>query len=216
MTEYTLERILKINDISIYWDYDTRAGGGSFGLDFLQVVKNRYGYNIPFANCLECFSGSGIIGFGLLATGCCNTISFNDIYQGAITHIQKTVDNNPSISKKVEYYLGDNIQSIPEDKKYDLIIGNPPHTIVPKERKDFLSSRLYHDEDYKIHKKFFAGVKNYLSENGIILLLEDFDKSQYTQFKDMANKENLKINEVFAMDNQMFTRPYYYIEIVHK
>ena len=213
MTQYTLDRILKINDISIYWDYDTRAGGGSFGLDFLEVVKDRYGKT--FDNCLECFSGPGIIGFGLLATECCNNISFNDIYQGAINNIEKTIDNNPSISKKVEYYLGDNIQSIPQDKKYDLIVGNPPHTVVPKEDKKLLSSRLYHDEDYKIHKRFFAGVKNYLSENGIILLLEDFDKSEYSIFQNMAKNENLKINEVFAMDNQMFTRPYYYLEIVH-
>lgn len=206
---YKINRIIEINDISIYWDYETAAGGGSFGLDFLDLIPKRY--NKVFSNCLECFSGSGVIGFGLLATNSCEKITFNDIYQGAINNIAKTVRKNPALENKVNYYLGDNIKSIPKNNKYDLIIGLPPHTRSNDPKLGPNDRRLKVDEGYKIHEEFFKHAKNYLTDDGIIIILEDTRKNSPKDFIKMIEENGLQINEVFLHKN----KNHYYIEIVH-
>ena len=75
-------------------------------------------------------------------------------------HCKKRLD-------RVAVYHSDNLDDIPPSEQWDLVVGNPPHfvDISPGELR-------FHDQDWKLHRRFFATIGGLLKPGGVIVLLE--------------------------------------------
>lgn len=204
-----------IGDINVCWDWDTYGGGMHFGKCFLPALGERYPQRI-FNNALEWCSGDGCIGWGLLAAGVCKQIAFNDIFHGAIDHLNTTVEENPHVQGRTSIYHGDNIIAVDANEKFDLIVGNPPHLKSNNELRSTDPHQIRRDIDPNLdtHREFFNNVKNYLTEDGVILFLERMDTTP-ADFRKMVEDNDLVISDTFPVPwghRNMF----WFLEVKHK
>jgi len=81
-------------------------------------------------------------------------------------------ENNSLNNTKVNFYLGDMLK--PLNKKYDVIISNPPYIAYDEEIMDIVKNNephlaLYADNNgLACYEKILSNCKNYLNENAII------------------------------------------------
>ena len=214
-----IDYIWRVNNLDVYYTNETNGGGDYFAIEYMQVVKEWYG---TVDSALEWCSGPGFIGFSLLATGACKHIAFNDMYDPAIEMLERTKENS-LLSDNINIYQGSTLENISSDKKFDLIVGNPPHWPSIESAANSLGfnpeqfahvTDILVDEDWHSHKNFYKHAKTLLSENGRILLQENSAGSQPQNFEEMINEAGLKIasvaNSVMYADKHI-----YYIEVEH-
>ena len=80
-------------------------------------------------------------------------------------------------------------------------------------------NRIVLDEDWKIHKNFFANIRQHLNKDAIILLQENFSGSKVETFAEMIDNSGLKVRDWFTSKNFFDSARstfIYYIEIVSK
>ena len=179
-------------------------------------VFNYFAEGRKFENALEWCCGPGYYGLGVWKTGLAKNVSFNDISPLALEVMESTFkDNNISFP----FYLSDNFDNIPK-QKFDLIVGNPPHfnftipnwkfgwepgQISPHE------TRKMRDLDWKIHKKFYRQVGDYLTEDGSIMLLENMKGSSKETFQPIWDEHGYE--QVKYFPSQVQDGYTYYIEV---
>ena len=225
-------KIFKTNDIEVYYENGLDGGGTSFGQDYIKIIKKRY--NTKFNNCLEWCSGPGFIGFSLLSNKICNNISFLEFYNPCIKYLEITKKNvNLNYLNKIKIYKSNSIKKIPEQQKFDLVVGNPPHFCSDIDFLNFVyvkyniehemngnCFRLVVDCNWNAHKNFFMYIKKNLSKNGIILLQENIYGSTEKLFSHFIDKHELQITDCFydtdvnSLSNNK--NEIYYLEIKHK
>jgi tRNA1(Val) A37 N6-methylase TrmN6 len=113
-------------------------------------------------------------------------------------------------------YNIDRVASLPEHEKFDLVIGNPPHSAGVNHELDFDQTRILSDVGWESHKEFFANIGKYLTEDGVIWLCENASPGAGPQeiFEPMIRENGFKINNrVDGEDFHIVNRPYYYLEI---
>jgi len=152
----------------------------------MEAVQKKFG---AVELCMEAFSGTGFIGFALLAQGLCRKLILTDINQKALDYCEKTIVYN-GLADKVTAYRSDCFDSIPE-MKVDLIVGNPPHSWTASEEVREKDIRTF-DPHMRIHKKFYNQAKNFLKPNGNILLWEDIRATKPEDFYEMIEESGLK------------------------
>ena len=141
-------------------------------------------------NCLEMFAGPGYIGKALLEEGIVNNLAFADINPKAVEYCK----NNYPLCQTFLSDCFDNVEG-----QYDLIVGNPPwHRQMPyaynyQTIQEDVTSLKAVDEDWKIHEKFFSQAIDYLTDDGIIILIESAFGSSEDIFKPMAEKHGLEL-----------------------
>lgn len=157
---------------------------------FVSAIKMIFP-KTKFESAFEWCGGAGFIGFSLLAECLVKHLCIADINPAALACVEKTVKAN-KLSKKVTHYVSDNFNNIPQSKKFDLIVGNPPGfcNLNPR-RKGSLDKSLRLltlDENWKIHKKFYSQVHDRLLPNGIVLLheIEPFQTRVYTDASEIS------------------------------
>jgi methylase of polypeptide subunit release factors len=99
-----------------------------------------------------------------------------DLHAPALDNIKETIHKN-NLSYNINCILADRIEQLPS-KKYDLIVGNPPHyteKVYPEHELEDCCRRTL-DIDLKIHRNFFQEISNYLTDDGIVLLCETYYK----------------------------------------
>ena len=101
---------------------------------------------------------------------------------------------------------------MPNSYKFDLIVGNPPFRGGKLITKDASFARRGADPGFKIHKRFFDSVKNYLTPDGIIILDEGSQFSGPADFKSMIEDNGLIISKVFEFTDNGFD---YFMVIEH-
>ena len=212
------EQSIMCGDITVFYTQDTDGGGSLFSNDYVITIKELYPDRI-FDRCYEWCSGPGFIGYSILGNHLCDTLCLSDIYQPALDQASRTALIN-DIEKNITIYNSDNWENIPSHEKFDLIVSNPPHfngSVYILDRMD-ANPRKYMDRDWKIHKKFYQGVKNHLSIDGVILLQEFAWGSGLETFKSMIDDAGLKIQKHFLSNYRHPNAGYllYYLEIVHK
>jgi 23S rRNA G2069 N7-methylase RlmK/C1962 C5-methylase RlmI len=86
-------------------------------------------------------------------------------------------------------------------EQWDLVVGNPPHfvDISPGELR-------FHDEDWELHRRFFATIGRFLKPGGMIVLLENNRGSTAETFRSMIEAAGLCI--VFARNCEGQRTPY--------
>ncbi len=118
---------------------------------------------------LDMFAGSGAIGFSI-ADVCKNVrVDTLDANIHAVRSMRETLKNNPHINASVT--LSECFGAIrSNEKKFDLIVGNPPHLDLPVEYPGQINGR---DPSFKIHADFFNVSADYLNAGGNIVLVEN-------------------------------------------
>ena len=132
--------------------------------------------------------GNSNISFSLLDAGIINELVLIDIYKPALEQALVNAKNNNF--NNVSYYHSNTISTIPNFEKFDLVVANPPHS--PDDtgirlnfengkinEEDFLiHTRLVVDQDWKIHKDFFANITKYLNNGAELYISENHKHPQ--------------------------------------
>lgn len=206
---------ISINDIKIYSDGHLCGGGSGYGQEIIPVIKHLYP-NRVFDHGLEWCSGSGYMGFGLLAKDVVKNLCLSDVFRPAIVSCQETIKNLPEKYHDREIrtlHTGD-VNAFPDELVFDLIIANPPHwdwTVKPF-REAFNDPRICADDGWKIHENFFQNIKKHLREDGVILLQESASASGPETFVKMVRDNGLKIHRSFQTAQNL---EYWYLEVHH-
>ena len=127
---------------------------------------------------LDMWAGSGSLGFFCKSRS--NIfISFADINYFASFSMKMTMEKNTALKGKV--WLSDVFENITETEKFDLIIGNPPHSL--RGFTNFINIGGG-DNEWRSHLSFFANVSRYLKKNGKICIVEKIcnNKKQNIEF----------------------------------
>jgi hypothetical protein len=148
--------------------------------------------NRIFNHCLEWCSGAGFIGFSLLGKGLCKQLDLADIWKPALDAAQ-----NVEAPCQVNTWHIRQLSDIQPPQKYDLIVGNPPW---------FPGNLLQHnrsncDPGLLILKNFLSNAKNYLTPDGMIVLIEG---QTYIGPKDIVNlvdETGLQLTQVLAYND---------------
>ena len=110
-----------------------------------------------------------------------------DVNPEAVQARQRTVAQN-RLAERVAVYHSDNLDRIPATEQWDLVVGNPPHFV------DILPGELrFDDQDWKLHRRFFATIRRFLKPGGIIALLENNRGSTAETFRNMIEAAGLSI-----------------------
>ena len=175
--------------LNIHCDPGLNGGGQLFYKQLTLLVNN-----LKFNNALEMWAGPGFIGYSLLHLNIVDRITFSDINSDAMDLCRKTARlNNLDNTSFIISDLFDNFT----DQKFDLIIGNPPHY----HNNNYRLERLYRgdvslraiDNQFSSHKRFFNTVGQHLSDDGIILLVENIWQMGLSTFQKELDSNGLQI-----------------------
>jgi SAM-dependent methyltransferase len=202
-------RQVRYGDIDVHYKDHLDGGGRTSGLDYLPMFRDL-GLTRQ-ARVFEWCAGPAFIGFALLGYEFCDSLCVADINPEAVQACQRTVQTN-GLASRVAVYRSDNLDNIPAAEQWDLVVGNPPHFAdrSPGELR-------YHDADWQLHRRFFAGIKRFLKPGGMIVLLENNLGSTAEAFRDMIAAEGLSI--VFVRNSEERRTPYpriYFIGIARR
>jgi methylase of polypeptide subunit release factors len=209
-----------ILDSGIKLVYPQHLEGGCFWLkdEFIAVIKDINKH--PYKHCFEWCSGLGGIGFENLGHNLCEKITFNDYYDLAIENCLENAKNN-SLIEKVKGYITHTISTIPDDDKWDLVIGTPPHCFDAEQHLEYLNkenknlsgslsasnwARLTIDDGMEIHKDFFKNIKNHLLDDADLLILGN--KNQNDMLLKLSEIADLKFKKSYQL--QRYGMIYYF------
>ena len=197
-----MDKTIKYGDIVVYYNEPLHGGGMTFGQEFISAVKNKVGH---CQHIFEFCAGPAFIGFSLLAEGLCDKLTVADVNPEAVKACGITVKEN-GLQEKVNVYLSDCLDDIPETEKWDLVVSNPPHFLATDEQ--YLEDIRRYDPGWTIHKKFYNDIGKYLKDDGIILFQENMKASKTEDFAEMIAENNLKIVDEFYVTT---TSAFYFI-----
>ena len=198
----------------VYDEWGLDGGGRSWGNEFPKVLRTLHPTRV-FNRCLDWCSGPGYCGFEMMDQGVCKSLALMDLHDLAIKYANITIEKNNCQDRVVAYNI-DRVASLPEHEKFDLVIGNPPHSAGVNHELDFDQTRILSDVGWESHKEFFANIGKYLTEDGVIWLCENASPGAGPQeiFEPMIRENGFKINNrVDGEDFHIVNRPYYYLEI---
>ncbi|WP_298243724.1 methyltransferase [uncultured Bradyrhizobium sp.] len=198
-----------LGGITIEYKAELDGGGIEFGQDFIPFLRSR---NMPKQQrAFEWCSGPAFIGFSLLGNGLCETLCLADINPAAVDSCRGTVRQN-RLENSVSVYHSNNLQSIPESERWDLVVSNPPH-FVDQYEGDIRA----HDPGWNIHREFFSTVPQYLKDDGVIVLQENNRGSTVETFREMIEHAGLEITFTHGDSKELTaTSEFFFIGIVKK
>ena len=206
-------------DVTVYNHPEFEGGGTAIGLICKEVIELIWPGRV-FENAMEWASGPGYIGFLLLGTGVCNNITLSDIYRPALRAVEKTIENLPDKYKgHADWYHIRGMADIPETRKYDLIVGSPPHWDMNDH--PFVNEVLYNDRrsadpDWLVHQELFANVKKNLTPDGVLLLQEQAYACGPRTFRKWIEDAGLRIIDTYWEGENMQSNLHcYYLVIGH-
>jgi len=132
---------------------------------------------------LDVFSGSGCIGIAIAKHFGCD-VDFAELKAPHIKQIKKNIVLNKIDPEKVHIYQSNVLNSVPQ-KKYDLIVANPPYVPFSHKNTHVQDSVNKHedpeavfaeDDGNELIKKLIIQSKEYLEDNREIWI--EFDPSQ--------------------------------------
>jgi methylase of polypeptide subunit release factors len=130
---------------------------------------------------LDICCGVGIVGLTLftrLGRDVVREVALADINIFNLNSLRRTLEINQLdqlIGGAIACHLSDGLRHVPRDRKFDLIVSNPPHYFIPSRTKDGLSpGRLgTYDEGWAFHRSFYQDCHHFLSDRGEVWFLEN-------------------------------------------
>lgn len=171
------------------------GGGDNYKQGILDAIK-EHGVKKRYKRSYEWCSGHGIINYYLYDQGICTAMVFSDVYFAAIDNVNLTAKLN-GIENRVTAYQAGSVANLPLTEKFDLVVSNPPHcpekslTDAGLDHNDLCydnAKRLVVDEDWGIHRDFFANIKIRLADDADIFLWE---VSEFDTFINLAKEYGL-------------------------
>ncbi|MEI7961503.1 MAG: methyltransferase domain-containing protein [archaeon] len=159
---------------------------------------------------LDVCTGSGNIAIISAYLGAKKVIGV-DISPNAIKCAIENAKNH-GFSKIIEFRLGNALEPLKPDEKFDVITINPPFTNVCVE--SFAEKTIFNG-DLKLYQDFFSKVNDYLNPSGRIYITQA-SFGAFKEMKHLAKKSGFsvkKINEKVMTD---IPRAYYAFELHRK
>jgi len=162
---------------NIYVEYFVHLDGDgrSMAKLFVDLIKQKYADRLPFDCCYEWCSGPGFIGFAMLAENICKRLVLADINPDAVSLVKRTIERN-DLEDCVTVYHSDNLKSIPQDERFDLVVSNPPnyYCLNPLHPSySYLAGDLRpNDPEWKIHKDFYQNIGSFLNDEAVLCIEE--------------------------------------------
>lgn len=184
------------------------GGGDIYYSSFIKAIKQvgKTKYNTVFEWCF----GHGRIGWEILTKGLSDQLVFNDCYKLAVDVGKKNAEKL-KYSNAVRGYHTSSISALPTFEKFDLVVGNPPHTVdkdvwiknLEEQGQDRamidLSLRLTVDHGWKIHEDFFKHIGYYLTDDADIFI--NNHSTHLSSIIDMAHKYDFVLLNNFDKDD---------------
>lgn len=201
------------NNFYVYYSSNMLSGGAGVAQEYPRVMRYLYP-DVKFKNCLNWCGGAGFIGFRFLADGICEHVTQMDCFPPAVDACKLTVSHMPThFVDCVDIVQSYTIAGMDTNKKFDLVVGRPPVVQLKKYSVNHYSAdgiRLGLDPGLQIHQEFFANIGNYLTDDGVILLQKNVERSDASDFEQFINAGGLKITKVFREKSYPLL---YYMEI---
>lgn len=185
--------------------------GGTQGYEELGKLVEKYKTKDSYVRGFEWCAGLGAFGFHMLGLGIAKHMVFNDYYDYAVEMCLKTAENN-NMADKVTCYTTHTISTIPSQEKWDLVVGNPPHSWntesyidsldregIPKNNQSNLT-RCILDSEMQTHLDFFKNIKNYITRDADIFIVA----CDLNPIEKLASLGNLKVHRVTKMNSSVF------------
>lgn len=139
---------------------------------------------------LDLCCGSGVIGLSMARMNDRIRVSLTDLSHKAVVLAKKN-GKKLGLLSRADFYTGDLFSALPQSKKFDLIVSNPPY--VPRSRM----SRLQQEIRFEPRSAIDGGIKGmeivsritgqaavFLKENGMLVMEHDDTQKKY--FEAMA------------------------------
>lgn len=175
-------------------------GGGALFFPSLHTAILESG-KTNYEHGLEWCSGAGRMGFELLGLKISNHFTFMDAYATAIERVKETVKAN-RLTDQVDSFVTDSIANIGISYKWDLVIGNPPHSFNLQETLESLvgkpldevtnTCRILVDDQMKTHWDFFNHIRPMLTDDADLFIIEH-DISKDYDFRKMGELNSLEV-----------------------
>ena len=167
------------------------GGGKIFAPVFAELLK-EYKVKTVYEWC----SGPAWIGMWLLELGICEELVVSDINKKAIECVKDTAKYH---SYNIRSYVSDNMKSIPEWERFDLVVANPPNysNIQTSHPKGYLRYDLRpSDIDWKIHQNFYDTIGYYLKQDSQMFISEVDPYSTEVYFREGYKTTNKKLYDL--------------------
>jgi methylase of polypeptide subunit release factors len=161
-------RTWTFGDIDVSYTEHLDGGGMDQAEWFVDFIRRRYPGRV-FESALEWCAGPGFIGFALLASGLCERLCLTDINPRAGQSVAHTLGQNPAIASRFVAYTGDNLDGLPADARFDLVVANPPYgySALPRQWHDALKTV---DRRWSLHRRFYAEIREFLTEDAQVCI----------------------------------------------
>ena len=198
--------IAEYNGIRVFDRADLDGGGRDFGQDYHRVLRELRPEGC--GRLFELCAGPGYIGYSLLAAGFCRQLVLADINPVAIKAARKTAGFN-KLRNRVTIYQSDGLRRIPAVERWDVVVGNPPWTLLPDETKRHYKHLIYYDKDWNLHRDFYANVKKYLNPGAIVVLQENASFSDPSIFEPWIKAGGAVLDRCISGPDSSLGRLYY-------
>jgi release factor glutamine methyltransferase len=147
----------------------------------LQMLKDK-----PLSTIADICTGSGCIAISLALQTPNSIVYATDICQNAL-NIAKLNCENHNLTERINFYLGNLINPIPKNIKFDLIISNPPYVkqlafeLLEKSIKNFeprIALLGEGDEGLLHHARILQMALDRLNPKGLVILEIGFDQKE--------------------------------------
>lgn len=186
------------------------SGGGQIHKKyFLEALGNK-----KYKNAYEWCAGHGEIGFEIITNGICETLAFSDMHPASAEWCLQNA-KELGLQNNVFAYTSLTIAGLPQDRLWDLVVGNPPNAQNPDltqlnwMRSNYLSpdhiqlfARTTWDCEFRSHAEFFENIGNYTTPDVDIFLSINETSLDYIKnnFLVPSNLEVIKIVDMFPDD----------------
>jgi methylase of polypeptide subunit release factors len=174
------EKLQRYRSLDVVYSDELVGGGEKYGQDYLRLVGEAYGHvNRVFEWC----AGPGFIGFSLLANGLCDSLCLADVNPAAVAAARATVQRN-HLEERVSVYLSDGLVDVSTAERWDLVVGNPPHSGTDRDL-GWGPDVIYKDPGWAIHRGFYKEIARFLSPGAEVVIQENRDLSSAADFEEM-------------------------------